>query len=432
MKSLSGGTRVSSRRMWSKTARQRPSIIANTTAPLACCPWNRGAGVEKQRRSFVSIPKSKDWASRSSAAVNNPMLLSHLEAAVQPTTATTKTDPTKNQALFAAAEEAGRLLNTKEQQQQQQNFKHPAFYDELPEQQEVLNAANALLLLSNDPILQKFIATLRQQQPPARQQEQQQQKGEPLSSSLSSQSAPSEQTANEHIAIIHRAFLSLTARCLDHYFSNSSTTTDDDPSPLFDAALELARRAHDELRLPFHLPLYQRLMEAAVSSSSSSSNPNAVVDTVLEIAVFCKTLSPDSIQNAALFRPVLTALISQGKLHDAVQLLMMMKTLLKVTVWDYPTIAEIYQQLHRVVKDSFLTVGRRNFTEYPYTAIVELLEPALLHPEQQQKQMSQIQQSYRAAMSRFHRMIDRLDEKEREQVLRDLMALADDDSDDDG
>jgi len=361
------------------------------------------------------------------------MLLSHLDAAVQPSLATTKTDPTKNQALLAAAEEAGRLLNTKEEQQHK-NFKHPAFHDELPEQQEVLNAANALLLLSNDPILQKFIATLCQQQPPARQQEERQER-EQLSSSSSSSSSPrsaqSEQTANEHIAIIHRTFLSLTVRCLDHYFSiassKSSTSTDDDPSPLFDAALKLARRAHDELRLPFHLPLYQRLMEAAVSSSASS-NSNAV-DTVLEIAVFCKTLNPDSIQNAALFRPVLTALISQGKLNDAVQLLMMMKTLLKVTVWDYSTIAEIYQQLHRVVKDSFLTVGRRDFTEYPYTAIVELLEPALLHPQQKEQQLSQIQQSYRAAMSRFHRMIDRLDEKEREQVLRDLMALATDDSD---
>jgi len=103
-----------------------------------------------------------------------------------------------------------------------------------------------------------------------------------------------------HIATIHRAFLSLTSQCLDY--------CETEPS-LYSPALELARRAHEQLRLPFHLPLYQRLMETAASSASSSD----VVGTVLEIVSFCQTLSPEAVQTAALFRPVITALITQGR-----------------------------------------------------------------------------------------------------------------------
>lgn len=404
MKSWRGCLKLSAREILSKTARNCRHTTKGEAGWTAAAAGRVGptrfnldgvvcsvaSSVEGQRRNFVSVPKSKDWASRSRAAVNNPLLMSH------PSSATAVVSPrTKNEALLAAAEEADRLLllnstvsaNTTSSSpntaiQDERPDKHPAFHGaEYKDHQDILDAANALLLVSNDPVLQNFIATSSSRR-------------------HSQETSPGNELVGKQIATIHRAFLSLTTKCLEHCEGSG------DPA-LFHAALELARHAHDHLQLPFHLPLYQRLMEIAPSSTNNSS------ETVLEIVSFCQTLSPEAVRSSALFGPVLKAMIAQGKLNDAVLLLEAMKFRLDVAHWDRQTVSDIYIQLHRAMKNSFLTTGRRDFPVEPCLIIVQFLEEGILSV-----QMEKLKGENSDLMAMYKSFCEALDNRDAEAMAR--------------
>ena len=274
------------------------------------------------------------------------------------------------QALLVAATEADRLLlntannssttatttiNANDEKHSTTKRQHPAFQQQDDKsEQEVLNAVNVLLLVSNDPVLQNFIAT--------------------SSTRLKESTAASNELVAKQIATIHRAFLSLTKQCLDHCSNDA-----EHPSTMLVPALELTRRAHVQLNLPFHWPLYKRLMEiAATCTPTGGRNTNAAVDTIVEIVSFGKALSPEVVRSAALYKPVLTIWIRQGRLKEVVRLLQAMENRFQVQSWDRPTVTDIYVELHRAVKDSFQTTGRRSFPEDLCAMIVEALESAVL------------------------------------------------------
>jgi len=269
-------------------------------------------------------------------------------------------------------------------------------------QQEILDAANALLVVSFAPVLQKIIRESSG--------------GITTNTSNTVQETlpGNEERVAQQINTIHRAFLSLTQTCLDHCCDDES---DDDPA-LFDVAMELAHRAHDDLDLPLHLPLYQRLMEMAPSFI------NTCMKNSLNIAQFCHSLRPEAVERAAFFGPALKALIAHGKLDEAAVTLasMNLNPSLGVYTWDRQTVADIYIQVHRAVKQSFLTTAgrRRDFTIQSCRSIVEHLEVGMLLAEKKKHEDAMRDGTLDA--EDFSRMVDNCAEAKR---------FDDDDDDDD-
>jgi hypothetical protein len=286
-----------------------------------------------QMRRFVSLPNSKD---------QRPSIL--------------RTTTTATAALLYAAEEADRLLV--------QSAKHQRYYesklngtssvavfsavgqDELI-QKEVMEAANTLLIVSNDPALQAMIAS----------------------------GANSEHA--QHITVLHRAFLALTTKCLDCIRIIQPTASTEHVYALLDPALALARRAHD-LGLPFHLPLYQRLMEVTAVTIDTTPTTRGP-DVILEIASYTDTLNAFPVA-ASLFRPALVALIQARKFVETVELMQGMRDRHGLAIVDRQTATDMYVRLHAVTKESFClrSESRRDLPESPVTEIVAMLEPSVL------------------------------------------------------
>jgi len=83
---------------------------------------------------------------------------------------------------------------------------------------------------------------------------------------------------------------------------------------------------------------------------------------------------------------------------------------------EAPSVADIYVQLHRMVKDSFLTTGRRDLPERTCTTIVALLEPALF----MQQQPEQAKDFY-TTLNKFHQLLDKLDDEEAHRLMDEIM-----------
>lgn len=134
----------------------------------------------------------------------------------------------------------------------------------------------------------------------------------------------------KQISSLHRAFLAVTSWCLD------VVTMAQKPDPrMLDMGLQVARRAH-QLQLPFHMPLYIRLMNAVAehhdpkNSSSSSSNRNnnknirnATGALILELAGRATVmLGPAAIESSQLFfREPLEALVNRRCFGDVAAVL---------------------------------------------------------------------------------------------------------------
>lgn len=411
-----------------------------------------------RRRSFVSLLNTKDQLRPSVLRTNNPTTT---------TTTTTKTLSNNNDALLlTAAEEANRLLVHLAKHQKYYESKRnstfslssseagvvasPTGHDEMV-QQEVLEAANALLVVSNDLALR---------------------------TTMNAAAVPSEQ-AQRHTAILHRTFLALTTKCLDcvrilQASSSSATlstttttvtttaTTTDAAVPttngttiveeeeeehwraFLDAAMALARRAH-ELGLPFHLPLYQRLMEVTASTTTTSNATNSsslLPERILEIASFTDTLAATAtiataapVVVASLFGPALVALVRNHRWRDAVELLHGMRHRHDIAILDRSTATEMYVHLYGAWKVKIHTLaveswppryescGRDWPGAIPAAELVALLVPSVLDFA------DEMEKEARGNTETLNHMLDSMDEHEIERMM-DTMFEAEDDDDD--
>lgn len=203
------------------------------------------------------------------------------------------------------------------------------------------------------------------------------------------------------IASLHRAFLAITSWCLDvletkqqqQNMSHSAplandmvprneeeeeeqqqpttTTTTIRTDDILDRALTVSRRAHD-LNLPFHLPLYQRLMVAvarqqqsqnhapprphqyAATEGSYHNDPEyyasaavtaTTVQTILEIASWVESRLDASAVTANLFVPALRILMEQRQYPAVALLLVGMQSIYGLADLEHNVALEFWNQL---------------------------------------------------------------------------------------
>ena len=168
----------------------------------------------------------------------------------------------------------------------------------------------------------------------------------------------------KQIISLHKAFLAVTSWCLD-MLNNHNTNN----KVLLDMALQLNRRAH-QLQLPFHMPLYSRLMTNVAqhydpNNVISNSNPQprnkpTAADLVLEIAGRVTTmLGPDAI-SSQVFRDPLETLTRRRQFGDVVAIL----TRLENNTDEFRNILEIDKgTLLRVLFTLEFTLRQDNATD---------------------------------------------------------------------
>jgi hypothetical protein len=307
------------------------------------------------------------------------------------------TSSSANEALLFAADEAERVLTQvgkrKDYYKSKRNVdsvRNGAVGEDEIVQQEVIEAANTLLIVSNDSSAFQNLMMLKK-----------------------TSHAP-------QIASLHRAFLVLTTQCLDcvrivaaSEEINETTEKDAHLQALMDPALALARRAHD-LGFPFHLPLYQRLMETvAITPAKTATIP----DTVLEIAAFV-TDTLDAPIDCELFRPSLLALIHGQNFSQVVELMHAMRDRHGVKSFDPKSVFDLYTQTHDVLKKSFVEKNltwRRDLPEAAVTEMAVLLEPSVLNLSAEiEKQLDEQEDNIKRALNEA---VDELADEEAESMM---------------
>jgi hypothetical protein len=172
-----------------------------------------------------------------------------------------------------------------------------------------------------------------------------------------------DQKSSSQIASLHRAFLELTSWCLDHIEllkESSSPQVHEQDAVILEKVLSLARRAH-ELALPFHLPLYQRLMElfATGKRPASAEESPFSVDLILEVSSWIAATLNAPV-DAAIFRPCLCRLIESRRLSCALDLLKGMRVHHSIEHLDLVTITDTLLLLRTVVKEGLASSSPTN------------------------------------------------------------------------
>lgn len=387
--------------------------------------------VQLQRRNFGSTPPP--CANAGTKSKSNVKDLNSSTQSAENLVSIDDNDPSSSgsNALFFAAQEASRLskLAAKE------NKRGIAFTE--GSVQLALDAASALLIISRpsnflaDAILHRS------------------NKNTNLHSNKNTkmnQNAP-------QIASLHRAFLEITSWCIDlvpyryeqqqlqvhqqQQQQQQDLATMD--NAVLDRSLTLARRAYD-LQLPFHLPLYTRLMEAVAQHKTDDS----IASTILDISSWV-TATLDAPVDAAFFSHTLTTLVRRQQLGQVVDLLKGMQILHNIPHLDPATTTEMLTLLRDAVRESLLqdpgpsdssTGGggggkgipnhnnNRRLSEEDATQIVSLLEPSVMHILEQRESSEQLR-------DRLTNMLSELENDEMAELLERLAQVEDEDDLDD-
>jgi len=182
------------------------------------------------------------------------------------------------------------------------------------------------------------------------------------------------------IASLHRAFLAITSWCLDVLEAKQqqeqqqqqqqqqlrneeedqpTTTATIRTDDILDRTLTVSRRAHD-LNLPFHLPLYQRLMEAVarqqqnrashpplhdLENSTSAATTATTVRTILEIASWVASQLNATAVTANLFVPALRILMDHRQYPAMAQLLASMQSIYGLADLEHDVALDFWNQL---------------------------------------------------------------------------------------
>jgi hypothetical protein len=365
-----------------------------------------------QQRSFASSPPP---AASDVTKTNVSDLTSQSEPA-------NDNDPSSgSNALFFAAQEASRLskLAAKE------NKRGIAFTE--TRVQLALDAASALLIISRptntlaDAILHRSNNNLH-------------------SNSNMNQNQNAPQIAPQ-IASLHRAFLEITSWCIDlvpyryeqqqlqvqqqqQQQQQQDLATMD--NAVLDRSLTLARRAYD-LQLPFHLPLYTRLMEAVATHKTDDS----IASTILDISSWV-TATLDAPVDAVFFSRTLTTLVRRQQLGQVVELLQGMRLRHNIPHLDPSTTTEVLTLLRDAVRESLLQgppsdsggdgSNMIRLSEEDATQIVSLLEPSVMHVLEQRESSEQLR-------DRLTNMLNELENDEMAELLERLAQVEDEESD---
>lgn len=203
------------------------------------------------------------------------------------------------------------------------------------------------------------------------------------------------------LASLHRAFLTITSWCLDCFPSDQNAV-------ILDRVLQLARRAH-ALSLPFHLPLYQRLMEA---QAKYDEDVNA--DSLLEVFSWAKGLLDAPLEDMRLFAPALRALIQRESFRPMVELLVEIKG--RDMQIDFLLAADLLMLLRDYTRRAILT-HVKSIPESEISFIVSLLEPSVLQFLEQQKRAS----SEGSLRDQLKSVMDQLDPSQIQELLSSFL-----------
>jgi hypothetical protein len=313
-----------------------------------------------------------------------------------PSAVSTATEPKEDLAvlLFAAEEAERTLIQLSKHQDYYQSKRHETSIrhgeDDRIVQKELVEASEKLLLVSNATMKLKDL--VHQKRP----------------------------TDANHISTLHRAFLVLTTRFLDcmQILSNSNENTHSSSSGteiLMDQALILTRRAH-ELGFPFHLPLYQRLMESVVTTHSKTSK---IPDTIFEIASFTDTLGGTSVVDSELFRPAILALIDDQNFPQVIHVMKAMKNQHDIQIFEPQSTFDIFTSIFETVRQC---LTNREFPSLLFMAdvreIVQMLEPSLFKLEEEaQKIANKAGDNFRKELEKC---VDDLDDDAAENLLSQI------------
>lgn len=192
-------------------------------------------------------------------------------------------------------------------------------------------------------------------------------------------------------ASLHRSLLTVIAWCtriiLQPQDPDPPTQTLHEPtvpvdhSLLLGTALHLARRAND-LQLPLHLPLYERLLQA----TALVSRPHELVESTLEVSSWVVTSLHGSTVPAHWFLPALRALLSQHAFAHASDLLVGLRYLHGIRYLPVPVTSELLRLLRDLVpRDN----DESQALEPQVAHIVALLEPSVHYALQQTSEILQ-------------------------------------------
>ncbi len=149
-----------------------------------------------------------------------------------------------------------------------------------------------------------------------------------------------EQRNSPQYATLHRVFLQVISRLLDH---TNDTALLEYRANLLQSALWMARRVH-ELDLPLHLPLYQRLMETFATSGHLLLG-DSPARLVLEVSSWSPFVT------ARTFSPSLCRLIESRQLSCAADLLKGMRINYQLERIDLQTTRDILLALQSIVDE---------------------------------------------------------------------------------
>lgn len=171
----------------------------------------------------------------------------------------------------------------------------------------------------------------------------------------------------QRVASLHRAFLSITSWCLDFILEGSLSL--EDSKELLDQTVDLARRAFN-LSLPFHLPLYQRLMNTVAKHDTRKSD---TADTILEISSWA-TVMLDTPIPATFFDTVLQTLSSQKRFGQVTIVLRGMQARHAIQGASIATAADLLN----TVSNSIETHSQdSSFSETEATELINELEESI-------------------------------------------------------
>ncbi|GAX21259.1 hypothetical protein FisN_1Lh088 [Fistulifera solaris] len=151
----------------------------------------------------------------------------------------------------------------------------------------------------------------------------------------------SEQRNSPQYATLHRVFLQLISRLLDHAFDKRLT---DYRVTVLHASLSMARRVH-ELGLPLHLPLHERLMQSFAEWGELLIDENPA-RLILEAAAWSPCVT------AHTFHASLCGLIETRRFSCAADLLKGMRVDYKLERMEIPYVRDVLFALEKSIEDS--------------------------------------------------------------------------------
>jgi hypothetical protein len=174
----------------------------------------------------------------------------------------------------------------------------------------------------------------------------------PLQDAIKNKQAADE-AIQKQISCLHRAFLAVSSWCLDVLVLSNDKR-------MLEKALEVSKRAH-QLQLPFHVPLYQRLL-VSVAGYYEPPNPKAsVASLILEIANRVQvTLGLGPLQSSCFFQQALLELVKRRLWKDVVTVLQGMEGLKEkhdIAQLEYETMSILLSALEETVQEDDDSAG---------------------------------------------------------------------------